>query len=109
MSPIDVDPRDLDLVVDILDRHLPHGEIRVIGSRARGHAKQFSDLDLVIMGDEPLGLGAMGALRDAFDESRLPFSVDLIELATSSAAFRRIIDAQSRPLRSARPDAAASS
>jgi len=51
----------------------------------------------------------VGALRDAFDESRLPFSVDLIEWATSSAAFRRIIDAQSQPLCSARPDAAASS
>ena len=66
-------------------------EIRVIGSRASGQAKPFSDLDLAIMGDEPLSLQVRGALRDDFDESDLPFTVDLVEWATASEAFRRVI------------------
>ena len=107
MSTIDVHPRDLDMVIGVLARHIPHREVRVIGSRLTGHAKPFSDLDLVIMGDEPLGLGVLGALHDALDDSRLPFSVDLVEWATTSEAFRRIIDAQGRVLRHTTATAAA--
>ena len=72
-----------------------------MGSRATGLAKAFSDLDLEVMGDDPLDLLALGHLRDAFDESNLPFAVDIIERASASEAFRRVIDGQARPLRQA--------
>ena len=99
MTEIDVHPRDLDMVIGILARYIPDREVRVMGSRLTGGAKSFSDLDLVIMGREPLSLGARGDLRDAFDDSRLPFIVDLVEWATTSEAFRRLIDAHGRVLR----------
>ena len=83
MTEIDVHPRDLDMVIGILARYIPDREVRVMGSRLTGGAKSFSDLDLVIMGREPLSLGARGDLRDAFDDSSLPFTVDLVEWATS--------------------------
>jgi type I restriction enzyme S subunit len=98
---IDVPAPALSAVLDMLARHLPDREIRVMGSRVSGGAKPFSDLDLVVMGDEPLDLLALGRLRDAFDESNLPFVVDIVEWALSSAAFRRIIDEQAQPLRPA--------
>ena len=69
-----------------------------MGSRVTGHAKPFSDLDLVVMGDEPLSLTTLAEIRDAFDESDLPFTVDIVEWATASAAFRRVIAEQARPL-----------
>jgi predicted nucleotidyltransferase len=101
VSPIDAPVAALNTVVATLARHVPDREIRVMGSRATGRAKPFSDLDLVIMGDEPVELGTMGQLREAFDESSLPFAVDIVEWASASDGFRRIIDEQARPLRSA--------
>jgi predicted nucleotidyltransferase len=100
---IDVPALSLSTVLDALARHVPDREIRVMGSRVSGRAKPFSDLDLVVMGDEPLDLGTRGRLRDAFDESDLPFVVDLVEWASSSDAFRRIIADQSQLLRPALP------
>lgn len=101
MSPIDAPVAAVDAVLAMLARHVPDREIRVMGSRVTGRAKPFSDLDLVVMGDEPLDFRTMGQLREAFDESNLPFAVDVVEWASASEGFRRIIDEQARPLRSA--------
>lgn len=85
----------------MLARHIPDREIRVMGSRVTGWAKPFSDLDLVVMGDEPVALRTMGQLREAFDESSLPFAVDIVEWASASEGFRQVINQQARPLRTA--------
>lgn len=103
MPAVDVPPSALATILPLLDRHVPDREVRVIGSRATGAAKPFSDLDLVIMGDAPLALHTLAELRDAFDDSDLPFAVDIVEWASTAEAFRRIITEQSRLLR-AHPD-----
>ncbi len=103
MPTIDVPTGALHAVLELLAHHVPGREIRVMGSRVSGRARPFSDLDLVIMGDEPLDLRSLSQLRDAFDESSLPFAVDIVEWASASDMFRRIIDEQSQPLRPASP------
>lgn len=66
-------------------------------------ARYVPDRDIRLMGDEPIDLGTLGQLRDAFDESNLSFAVDIVEWASSSDAFRRIIDEQAQPLSPAAP------
>jgi len=41
-------------------------------------------------------------MREDFEESSLPFAVDLIDWATASEGFRRVIDDQAVVLRPAR-------
>lgn len=101
MTAIDLAPQAVDTVLAVLARHLPDREIRVMGSRVTGRAKRFSDLDLVVMGEEPLALRTLAELRDAFDDSDLPFSVDIVEWASASEAFRRVISTQAESLRPA--------
>lgn len=47
-------------------------EVRAFGSCATGQLKPYSDLDLVIMTDQPLTLGQLTELTDAFADSDLP-------------------------------------
>ena len=61
------------------------------GSRARRAAWQYSDLDLAVIGEEPLSLAVSASLADDFAESDLPFKVDVIDWATTGERFRRII------------------
>jgi type I restriction enzyme S subunit len=89
---MDLKPEHRKIVFDILARHIPGREVQVFGSRATGTAKPFSDLDLVIMGGEPLPVTTMRILRDAFDDSDLPFQVDLVEWAGTSEEFRKVIE-----------------
>ena len=95
---MDLKPEHHRILCDILARHLPGREVRIFGSRATGTAKPYSDIDLVIMGDELLPVTSMRILRDAFDDSDLPFQVDLVEWVGTSEEFRKVITMSAVPL-----------
>ncbi|MGH8857609.1 MAG: nucleotidyltransferase family protein [Polaromonas sp.] len=90
---LDLTPPQKALVCAIVDAHLDRQRVRVFGSRAHRRAKPFSDLDLLVLGP-PLGAELRGTLEEAFDESDLPFRVDIAEEATLSPEFRALIEPQ---------------
>lgn len=89
---LDIGVAELAMVREILLRHVPNARVYVFGSRATGRAKKFSDLDLCIQSDRPLGLDVMSALAEDFSESDLPWKVDIVDWATIKPEFRKIID-----------------
>jgi predicted nucleotidyltransferase len=95
---IDLDPDHLRMVRDILAVHLPDGSAFAFGSRVRGDARRFSDLDLVVRADQPLGLDRLGDLRSAFSECDLPIKVDVADWASLGASFRGLIDREMEPI-----------
>ncbi len=68
-----------------------HGPV-IFGSRTGGKARRYSDVDIGITG-EPLTLIELGDVAEAFDESDLPYAVDIVNLATASEAFRELANA----------------
>ncbi len=90
--PIDIRPDHWAIVRDILRTHVPGREVWAFGSRARGTAKRYSDLDLAVITDEPLPVAVMAALADEFSESDLPWRVDVVDWAVMGEAFRRVIE-----------------
>ena len=77
LDQIDIEPEHLQMVAEILRRHLPHAEVWAYGSRVSGHSWEYSDLDLVVVGETALNGREMQNARDDMSESRLPFLVDL--------------------------------
>ena len=88
---LDIGDKEWHIVEAILQRHVPDREVWAFGSRAKWTAKEFSDLDLAILGETSLTLDESAALADAFAESDLPWKVDVVEWATTSPSFRKII------------------
>lgn len=87
------------IVQGILARHLPPNvRVFVFGSRARGTTKRWADLDLSLESDAPLSSSVLGDLREAFDESLLPWKVDLVDRSTVDEVFGRIMDEGKMPL-----------
>ena len=102
---IDLKPIDLATVNAILAEHVPDCEVRTFGSRATWNAKDYSDLDLAVVGDGPLDWRALGRLKEAFEESNLPMRVDVLDWQAISESFRKVIERdyvvlQERPKRS---------
>ena len=89
---IDIRPDLWVIVRDILHKHVPQCEVWAFGSRAKWKAKQYSDLDLAVITREPMSLQVSGALTEDFAESDLPFKVDVVDWATTSESFRKIIE-----------------
>ncbi len=89
---LDLGSDQLRMVRDVLAAHLPAASVFAFGSRVRGTAKRFSDLDLVVRAERPLDLDHLGALRSAFSESDLPIKVDIVEWSALGAVFRQMIE-----------------
>lgn len=90
---LDIGVVELGIVRDILKRHVPEREVWAFGSRVTGTARAYSDLDLAVIGETPLGLPVSAALAEEFSDSDLPFKVDVVDWATTGPAFRAIIQA----------------
>ena len=88
---ISITPQELEIVRTILRRHVPDRQVKVFGSRARGTARPYSDLDLAIMGAESLPLSTLASLAEDFTESDLPYKVDIVVWADIGESFRRAI------------------
>jgi len=89
-AALDMRADHLEIVCDVLRGHLPNGaRACVFGSRAQGGARPYSDLDLALEWDQPLGLDVIGAIAEALSESDLPYKVDIVDLALVEPSFRR--------------------
>lgn len=89
---IDIRPDHWEIVRGILKKHVPQYTVWAFGSRATWKAKEFSDLDLAIITDQPLPLSISASLSEDFSESDLPYKVDVVDWATTSESFRKIIE-----------------
>ena len=97
---IDITADERKTVLALLKRHLPGTAAWVYGSRAKWTSRPQSDLDLVVFAT-PEQRRHVGDLREAFEESNLPFRVDLFVWDDVPHSFRARIDAEHVPL--ARP------
>ncbi|RNC69212.1 MAG: nucleotidyltransferase domain-containing protein [Desulfuromonadales bacterium] len=91
---IDLEEQYISQVREILARHVPACEVRMFGSRVRGTARKYSDIDLAIVGDGPLPDRTVAGLKEAFSESDIPYRVDVVDWRTISPEFRKVIEQQ---------------
>ena len=87
---IDVTAEQLKTVLALFARHLPNTAVWAYGSRAKWTARPQSDLDMVVFAT-PEQDGHASDLRESFEESNLPFRVDLFVWDTVPEQFRKHI------------------
>ena len=77
-------------IKDILEEFLdPEDyEFFVFGSRADGESQEFSDYDIGISGKRSIPLKTLSLIREAFEESDLPFKVDIVDFSQVSQKFK---------------------
>ena len=96
---LDLSEQHRQIVLQVLTETLPDGtQAWVFGSRAKGRARRYSDLDLVIDAGRRLSVDQTAILREAFDESDLPYRVDLVDWHALDDGFRRLIMTERVPL-----------
>ena len=66
----------------------------LFGSRARGDATRASDVDIAILPDVPLEPGTLARIRDALEESTIPYEVEVVDLSSADESFRRKVLAE---------------
>ncbi|GHS93432.1 hypothetical protein AGMMS50276_03890 [Synergistales bacterium] len=87
-----VSPKERTMILDIIKTHAPDCEVRVFGSRYKGNNRPYSDIDLVFVGNEELNVSRIGDIRESFEESNLPYRVDVLDWNATSEKFREVIN-----------------
>ena len=94
MTPsIDVTVEQRKTILSLLERHLPGTAAWAYGSRVKRTSRPTSDLDLVVFATSERSC-RVGDLREAFEESDLPFRVDLFVWDEVPKSFRKRIKAE---------------
>ncbi|MDR0632205.1 MAG: restriction endonuclease subunit S [Holosporaceae bacterium] len=83
---------ELAIILDILRKHTPDYEVRAFGSRYKWTSKEYSDLDIAIVGKQKMDFSLLGDIRDSFEESDLPFRVDVLDWHSLTPEFQAVIE-----------------
>ena len=89
-AAIDITTEERQTVLALLQQHLAGTAAWVYGSRVKWTSRPQSDLDLVVFAT-PEQRPQVGDLREAFEESNLPFRVDLFVWDDVPDSFRKRI------------------
>ena len=100
---IDLTPKHLEMIQRILAEHVPKCEVRAFGSRVKRTAKDYSDLDLAVVGSESLSRRQLRRLKEAFEESDVPIRVDVVDWQSLSDWFKQVIAAEYKVIQKAEP------
>ncbi len=79
------------VIIEILNRYVPKAKILLFGSRIKGNAAPYSDLDLAIDNGEKLPLNLFYDIQIAFEESTLNFPVDVLDRYRTTPGFQQHI------------------
>lgn len=77
------------LVLEGLGDH--RAKVWLFGSRAVGGARESSDIDVAVLPLDALPPETLARIRDALDESTVPYRVDLVDLRSSPGSLRERI------------------
>lgn len=88
---IDVTARQLETILDIINRFIPDCEVRAFGSRYKHTANRYSDLDLIIVADKKIDFKLLWKTKESLEESDIPFRVDIHDWNAISAEFQKSI------------------
>lgn len=94
-NKIDITAEQEKIIRQIFRSRLPPGvSVWVFGSRARGNAKKYSDLDLALEHKDHVKIEPrlIFELNSDFEESDLPWTVDILDINDISSSFRQLID-----------------
>ncbi|WP_432633738.1 nucleotidyltransferase domain-containing protein [Brachyspira sp.] len=89
---IAVSLEEFEIIIKILNAHIKKGKVYAFGSRYKNNNRKFSDFDIAIDTGEKLSFEFLNLLKDAFEESDLPYRVDIIDYNNISDKFKKIVD-----------------
>ncbi len=66
--------------------------VYLFGSRARGDARRWSDVDVAVHARKRLPGSLLSEIREDLEESTVPYTVDVVDLAEAGAQFRSRVE-----------------
>lgn len=89
-----INPKYKNEVIKAVEYHFPHAKIILFGSRARGTAKEGSDIDIAIDNKEPVPLLEIPRIKATMENLTIPLMVDVVDLHRIPVELKNLILAE---------------
>lgn len=89
-----LEQRHLDFILQVLQKNIPEKDTKfyIFGSRAKGNFKEYSDIDIAVeLPDKKLSADILGKILIEFNDSTLPYEVDVVDLNAIDEKFKKLI------------------
>ncbi len=87
---INLDEKYINFIKASISRYLPDCKIFIFGSRVKGTAKKYSDIDIAL-NSKNLDENILLKIQNEFENSTLPYEVDIIDINNISETFKNHI------------------
>ncbi len=87
--------KEINIIKGIILKYIPDAEVRIFGSRVKGTNSESSDIDIAIISKDKINFSTLGKIKIDFEESELPYRVDIIDYNSIDENFKKIIDSNS--------------
>jgi len=78
-------------IIEIIQKNLPHSHVFLFGSRYKGTHFPYSDVDLLFDNHKPLEFLEYSTLREDFEESNIPYFIDIVDLYSLEESYKKNI------------------
>ncbi len=80
--------QDKKIILNIIGKHLPQAQVYLFGSRARKDNLPSSDIDIALDNYKKIDFEILSEIREALEESVIPFTVDVVDINDISKEFK---------------------
>lgn len=87
---IDLENKYLEFIKNTVNANLSNCKIYIFGSRVKGSAKKYSDIDIALE-SEDINEKTLQRIKNEFENSSLPYEVDVIDINNISETFKNHI------------------
>ena len=82
----------INFILNILKNNFSGTKFYIFGSRAKGTYKEYSDIDIAVdLNNKKLDTDILGRILIKFQDSTLPYEVDVIDLNSIDEKFKNLI------------------
>ena len=87
-----LEDRHINFILNILKNNFSGTKFYIFGSRAKGTYKEYSDIDIAVdLNNKKLDTDILGRILIKFQDSTLPYEVDVIDLNSIDEKFKNLI------------------
>lgn len=93
-------PDSTKTIKNIIRKYLPEDQYQAVifGSRANNTNLRWSDIDVGLIGKTKIPLGVFSHIQEELTNSKIPYRVDIVDLARVSDQFRQVALSNAKPL-----------
>ncbi|PKN03432.1 hypothetical protein CVU75_02220 [Candidatus Dependentiae bacterium HGW-Dependentiae-1] len=78
-----------EIILNTVLRYIPQTKVYLFGSRARKDNTPESDIDIALDAGKKIDSSVLSAIKEALEESIIPFTVDVVDMHTVSEDFKK--------------------